>query len=461
MNKGRLGCFSASAITAFALTLLVLSGVAFAGGAKMFNPGGLNAQSGEGKLGGVASHAEVGEQCSACHVAPWSADNMGDRCADCHTEINADLQNASSLHGSLMQDSPQLQCRACHPEHRGPAAALVEMDPATFPHETVGFSLEAHAQNADGTSFTCGDCHIRGIASFDPTSCADCHRQLDVAFARAHTLAYGADCLACHDGVETYGKDFDHGRADFKLSGKHTAVVCSGCHLDARSIDDLKAAPQDCVACHRKDDEHNGKFGADCAACHTPEDWEAADFDHNLSDFKLEGKHAGVDCEECHVNNVYKGTPTDCYACHQRDDEHNGEFGTDCSACHNPTDWEDAVFDHSRADFPLTGAHVNVKCEQCHVNDTFAGTPADCAACHADPDFHAGAFGADCASCHTSSGWSPAQYRASHPVVADEGGRGINHGGASCTTCHPSTVYSYTCLACHSDNQGGEGGGDD
>ncbi|MCX6843581.1 MAG: hypothetical protein NTX53_15005, partial [candidate division WOR-3 bacterium] len=41
-------------------------------------------------------------------------------------------------------------------------------------------------------------------------------------------------------------------------------------------------------------------------------------------------------------NNVYKGTPHTCVACHQKDDKHNGQFGTDCGACHKTETWQGA-----------------------------------------------------------------------------------------------------------------------
>ncbi len=52
------------------------------------------------------------------------------------------------------------------------------------------------------------------------------------------------------------------------------------------------------------------------------------------------------------------------------------------------------------------------------------------------------------------------------PAIADEGGSGVNHGGASCRDCHTQTLSSATCLACHDSNNpddegGGDGGGDD
>ena len=39
-------------------------------------------------------------------------------------------------------------------------------------------------------------------------------------------------------------------------------------------------------------------------------------------------------------------------------------------------------FNHTTTGFPLTGAHLTVACETCHVNGNFSGTPRECAGCH-------------------------------------------------------------------------------
>jgi hypothetical protein len=272
---------------------------------------------------------------------------------------------------------------------------------------------------------------------------------MDIAFTQSHVLAFGTDCLGCHDGVDTYGSDFSHSGFVFQLSGKHADVTCTKCHLDARTIADLQSAPQDCYSCHQQADAHNGAFGTDCAACHNPASWEDATFDHNLSAFKLEGEHAEVKCESCHKNNVFKGTPTDCFSCHQQDDEHNGQFGTDCAACHTPNDWEGASFDHTRSNFPLTGAHTQVECDACHKNGQFKGLDTTCLSCHAEPVEHAGQFGTDCVACHSTNAWSPATFNGKHTFPLDHG----ESGTVACATCHPSTYTTYTCYGCHEHNE--------
>ena len=460
MRTSRLGCLTSSGIIAALITVVAIGGVVFAQGDLLYSPGSLNAQAGE-TIGGVTSHAETGRDCKACHVAPWSAERMADRCAACHTDIATQMMNVASLHGVMLHKNQNLKCGHCHPDHRGPDAPLTIAAAADFPHEELGYSLNGHRLKVGNEAFACRDCHVNEIASFDQVACADCHRQMDLAFATAHELGWGGDCLSCHDGVDTYGSDFDHNGFAFPVTGRHVEVACYACHTDARSIAEMQGTRADCAACHIQQDAHAGEYGTDCGACHSSEGWTPASFDHNLSAFKLEGEHAKTKCEDCHKNNVYKGTPADCYSCHAQDDEHGGKFGADCAACHTPSDWEQATFDHNQSNFPLTGAHQNTDCEKCHVNAQFAGTPSTCVGCHAGPDFHLGALGADCAQCHTAVAWSPAKFNFPHPEPSvDEEGSGIYHGGATCRECHPDTVFTYTCLSCHSDNQGGEGGDD-
>ena len=460
MHNNRLGCFTSTGIIAMIVTLFVIVGFAFASGSQMFSAGALNAQTGE-VYGGVNSHAQITE-CSACHAAPIGQETMADRCASCHTDIAAQMKDVAKLHGAIMQKNSTLACRDCHPEHRGASASLTDLGENAFPHEALGFSLEGHQLTATREAFTCRDCHQEDITTFTADTCDSCHRQMDIGFTQAHVLSFGTDCLACHDGVDRFGSDFKHSAFAFQLNGKHADVACTECHLDARTVADLQSAPQDCFSCHQQDDEHDGRFGQDCAACHSSDGWEPAKFDHNLSAFKLEGEHAGVACEDCHQNDVFAGTPKDCYSCHQQDDEHNGKFGMDCSACHTPNDWDAAEIDHNLFAFKLDGAHAQVRCEECHQNGIFKGTPSTCVSCHADPDFHIGALGTDCASCHNISNWNQASFNLSHPEPrADEGGSGINHGGASCRQCHPSTVRQAVCTDCHEGGFEGDGGGGD
>ena len=491
MNKKPLGCFSFSAIIAFILTLLVAGIFVVTSGNAMFSPGELSAH-GDEMLGGVTSHNAIGSDCALCHTAPWATDNMQDRCLSCHIETKLEVTSEASLHGALLLHNPELSCRDCHPDHRGADAPLTELGATSFPHELVGFSLASHQEKMDGSPFECANCHAQGITVFEQNACAECHQNINTEFMQTHLAAYGENCLACHDGVETYGANFDHAQTGFPLTGEHAEVRCAECHQNARSIADFENAPEDCAGCHLADDAHDGRFGTNCGVCHTPNNWEEATFDHNLSNFPLEGKHQDAACEDCHTTDNPQDAPSDCFSCHVQDDahigrfgqdcalchtpqnwdethfthdlvtatttcitchllddNHNGQYGTDCAACHTTDAWEPATFDHNLSNFPLTGAHINTACEACHTTGTFSGLSSECVACHADPAYHLGAFGTDCASCHTTSAWSPAEYNKSHTFPLNHGESGVS----SCVTCHPSSFTTYTCYTCHEHSE--------
>ena len=591
MRDNRLGCTTPLAIFASIITLLVIAGTSYASGSRFFTAGSLNAQPGR-EIGGITSHAEIGNDCAQCHPEPWSSEYMGDRCVRCHTDIGKELPDQSTIHGALKGDSATLNCRTCHHDHRGSTALLTEVASNDFPHAVTGFALTSHQKLNDTTAFTCLDCHPSDF-EFDPTICVTCHLKVDNVFTIAHGLQFSENCLACHDGKDTYGKAFDPAQARFALMGKHTGLLCTQCHLNARSIVDLQSAPTDCqnchqkddphprgtsfecatchntngweenvafdhqlaanfklegkhtgvtcdkchtthhlfigaptdcVACHEKEDPHEQRYGTRCDDCHIPTGWqENVKFDHNLAvNFKLEGKHISVPCEQCHtIPHQFIGTPIDCFACHEKEDKHNGEYGTNCGACHDPSEWKNATVDHNIFAFTLTGAHQTIPCLNCHINNIFKGTPSVCAACHGKDDAHRGAYGNDCQFCHTTSAWKPstfshnktrfplsgrhgglsctachkngqfagtpascagchgnpafhrglfgnnceschntsnwsASYKGPHPNIADEGGRGVNHGGASCRDCHTKSLTQATCTKCHSNNDGGE-----
>ena len=444
MNKP-LGCLSRSGLLAALLALVLLAGAGLVWGGLPFSPGPLNAQGSGQTLGGVRAHAETGSRCSACHAPFWGSETMADRCVLCHTDIAAQLRDPNSLHAVVMSSGDKQPCYVCHPEHRGSDGQLTMLDPDTFPHQATGYSLQGHQRTADDSPFDCAGCHGENLASSDPVNCAACHRDLDAAYMRAHDGAFGPDCLACHDGLDTYGAPFDHGQTAFPLSGRHSPLGCAGCHQGAQGIADLKDTPQDCIACHQADDAHDGQFGEDCAACHSAAGWEQATLDHNQTAFPLAGLHVEVACQDCHLDNVYQSTPQDCVVCHQAGDAHDGQFGQDCAACHSAEGWEQVTFDHSQTAFPLNGAHLETECAQCHLDGAYQGTPQACAACHEDPAFHRGLLGSECAACHSATAWSPASYDRTHPFPTNHG-----EGGASpCQTCHPETLSTYTCYDCH------------
>jgi hypothetical protein len=447
MGKKPFGCLTVPGLVTALLTILVVVVVGLIRGGVLFSPGPLNAQPGA-SLGGVTSHNELSGRCSDCHAFFWQSAKMADRCVVCHSDITSQQKDPSSLHGYLFLKTPGMICQTCHPDHRGVDTPMTDMSKVDISHDAFGYALAAHQLQTDGSLFVCKTCHVNGYKKFDQTVCSTCHQQIKADFMQPHIQAYGDNCLACHDGIDTYGHKFDHGKVTFQLTGKHASVDCVACHSSARSIDDMKATPQDCYSCHAKNDAHNGQFGNDCAACHTTSGWIPATFDHSKSKFPLTGAHVGLDCTKCHLNGVFTAIDTACFSCHAKDDAHNGQFGTDCSICHSTTAWLPATFDHSLTKFPLTGAHTSLACSQCHINNVFTALDTACVSCHAKDDAHNGQFGTDCGMCHSTTAWLPATFDHSLTKFPLTGA----HIGLDCTKCHINNNFinlSIDCASCH------------
>ena len=324
---------------------------------------------------------------------------------------------------------------------------------------------------------TGGDCEACHTAPWDSATLADrctsCHtdiaRQMrDIATVHG-TLFHNDSSLGCqHCHPEHRGADapltvmttaeFPHEVVGFSLKGHQSIATrepfqCDDCHHG----DVTTFALDTCDTCHRQIDlgymtAHALSFGSACLNCHDGVDRFDENFDHNVFSFQITGKHVGLACVQCHINarglDDFPVTKQDCYSCHQNDEPHEGRFGFDCSQCHTADGWSPAAFDHKLSNFPLTGAHVNVTCEQCHSNGEFSGLSTACVACHEEPAFHAGQFGTDCAVCHTTIAWTPAEFNGQHIFP-------LNHGdGATCVTCHPASFTSYTCYGCHEHQEG-------
>jgi hypothetical protein len=321
-----------------------LAGIVFVGviawtliaGPALFSPGPLSSVSKGRTLGGVTSHAQL-TSCEACHSAPWGSQTMADRCLACHQNVIVQIQARIGLHGRLVGGLKSPTCRGCHTDHHG-RKPLTVADP-TFPHDLTGYSLSGHRRTASGAAVTCMGCHVKGLALFDQATCTNCHAGLNATFMSQHVAAFGTHCLTCHNGSDNYGANFDHNKFPFKLTGKHAGLACPLCHAKAGSLTDLQATPQDCFACHAKNDQHQGKFGRQCGQCHTPDSWANAKFDHSVFPVNHGSSEQIPTCKTCHPNDV---TAYTCFGCHRHTPANilSGHEGqslaqlADCIRCH-------------------------------------------------------------------------------------------------------------------------------
>lgn len=240
---------------------------------------------------------------------------------------------------------------------------------------------------------------------------------------------------------------------------------CTHCHAPVHCLED--ASCQEChheIAQQRQSGQglHSRLPGTDrCQNCHIEHrgaevvitDLAFANVDHQtLAHFSLERHQLdyqgqAMDCESCHSQDRFADHSLDCITCHVEEDhdymaQHIGTFGMDCVPCH---DGADRMADFEHDSFYVLGmAHEDTPCEDCHVDQVFAGTPGTCVECHEEPEMHAGQFGLDCSRCHNAVAWSPALLTR-HTFYLDHGADQT----LECQTCHMVTCTENTCYQCH------------
>jgi hypothetical protein len=392
--------------------------------------------------------AHAAANCAACHVNGQFGNNPTD-CWSCH---QSDYLTASSPNHAANQ-LPH-DCAQCHSTNA--------WQPSTFNHDNTPFPLTgAHV------AVNCAQCHANGQFAGTPTQCFACHQaDYDGVQDPNHQAGqFSHECLQCHTMNAWTPATFDHSLTNFPLTGAHINAACAQCHVNGQ----FSGTPTDCWSCHQANyngttnpNHVAGNYDHNCAQCHTTQGWAPAQYDHNLSGFPLTGAHVSVSCTQCHVNGQYTGTPSECYACHQADYEAvqdpnhvAGNYNHTCTQCHTTNAWQPATIDHSTTGFPLTGAHINVSCAQCHVGGQFAGTPTECFACHqadyaaaTNPNHLEGQFPHACAECHSTNSWQPSTFDHSQTQFPLLGA----HQTAACLACHVNGQFTGTptaCFACH------------
>ncbi len=211
---------------------------------------------------------------------------------------------------------------------------------------------------------------------------------------------------------------------------------------------------------------HGEEYTVDCAQCHSPSSWSiAADtlyFNHDTTNFVLEGVHEVTDCKSCHASLIFNEAPTDCNSCHN--DIHSMSVGNDCASCHTSQNWlvDDIPELHEENGFPLIGTHSNLSCVDCHVSETnlrFDRLGNDCISCHLEDYLNTmtpnhqevGYSPENCIDCHdtNSLGWGAAFINHYFFPLT------LGHDIQDCQDCHLTDKFSDTsadCFSCHEDD---------
>ena len=459
----------------------------------------------------------VAKECRACHEDVHDG-TLGKNCTRCHTlqgwqdvskitfvhqesrfpllgrHQHVGCDNCHAQSGTTQFVNLPLQCGACHAK---------DYDTAANPnHKQAGFSLrceQCHSNMITGwqvagfsgpgfdhsrTAFPllgahsavdCASCHVNGRFAGTPKDCFACHQNDFQSTTNPNHVAanFPRDCTSCHSNNAWKPSTFDHNRTAFALQGAHVSVDCASCHVNGR----FAGTPKDCFSCHQNDFQSTtnpnhvtNNYSRDCLLCHSNIAWRPATFDHNRTRFPLNGAHLAVACDQCHANNRYTGTPMDCFSCHQSDyqgalnpNHVAANFSRDCTTCHTTGAWKPSTFDHGKTRFALMGAHTAVPCNQCHVNNRYAGTPLDCFSCHqadfqrpTNPNHVTLNFSHDCTVCHTLNAWLPATFDHDSQYFRIYSGK---HRGRwqSCATCHVNAAnYKiFECILCHEHDKAG------
>jgi nitrate/TMAO reductase-like tetraheme cytochrome c subunit len=290
----------------------------------------------------------------------------------------------------------------------------------------------------------------------------------DLSEAHAH-LEGMSKCTSCHD-----------------LGKKVNSQKCLDCHKEIQSLVQQKrgyhasaeVTSKDCFTCHS---EHHGKK-FDMTR------FDEKKFDHSLTQYTLEGKHAVIECKDCHrpeniasatlrkKGNTFLGLGRECLSCHEN--YHQGTLSNNCLECHDMKAFKPASkFDHKKTQYKLSGKHVQVDCKECHTivtkNDRqfqqFSDVPHnDCVACHTDP--HNKRFKGKCTQCHTENAFTEfvgkGRFDHSSTAFVLKG----KHQSVDCFGCHKNVKVAATafqfrpmvkesqCASCHADVHQGKMG---
>lgn len=363
---------------------------------------------------------------------------------------------AQSPHG----DNFEVDCSSCHES----TSWKVNRENISFSHVETGFELIGQHRSVD-----CGSCHTSLVFDQVERNCSSCHKDI-------HQGTTGFDCAKCHSPQSWIVKDinFIHQVSRFPLVGVHQIADCNSCHTEFHS---LKFQPigVDCYDCHAIDynltsapNHVMAGFAVSCADCHsiTSSGWGQTNINHNF--FPLVQGHAIANCFSCHeVGSNFQGLDQACYSCHRAEYENvqnpnhvAAAFPTACNSCHTIAGWKPASFDHNLTQFPLTGAHINVNCSNCH-SAGYTNTPTDCYSCHQsdynstiNPNHIAANFPTTCNSCHTTGAWTPASFEHDAQYFPIYSGKHREKWDA-CSDCHtnPNNFMVFSCLTCHEHNQ--------
>ncbi len=294
---------------------------------------------------------------------------------------------------------------------------LITINQITDRYGPVYFSHKLHAQmsvmsggcenchhhNTSGPILKCNSCHETNRKREDVSlpdlkgafhrQCMDCHRE----------WSHDTGCNSCH----TLKKDLKNGNNESlqkKYSGKDHPIILEPTKL----VYETKFDKGKFVTFYH--DDHTKKFGLNCTSCHKQESCTKCHDVNNRNKHKnqkvvtkktFEEQHKNCischskteNCSNCHNEKTLE--PFDhekktgwalskyhinlsCVKCHGSKLPYN-KLDNKCSSCHQV--WNSENFKHSITGLQLDEIHMELSCEDCHIENNFSVKPS-CNNCH-------------------------------------------------------------------------------
>lgn len=248
--------------------------------------------------------------CNECHKTGISTKPSFENCYNCHSDFHS---------GEFTSEQNKRDCSECH-NINGFAPSLFTIEN----HNQLKFPLEGKH-----LAVGCRQCHFKEDKwhfRLAHNECNDCHENIHKNDIKENVLTVNG-CRTCHNTTGWNRIEFNHTITGYELTGKHKTLDCRKCHYDEETnVHRFKSINSECESCHK--DKHFSQFTEEnktnCERCHSTVAWQPLIFDHNITRFKLDGKHSNVACNKCHHKMSsdgmeyiqYKQENIKCSACH-------------------------------------------------------------------------------------------------------------------------------------------------
>ncbi|MBK7644748.1 MAG: hypothetical protein IPJ19_17185 [Planctomycetes bacterium] len=285
--------------------------------------------------------------CALCHVNGQYNGGTPTTCSGCHGATATIDPVYSTTNAPPHSSSPTVFTQTCQTCHNTSA-----WTGATFPHNNVGFALNGSHVSPP---LACTACHTGTGSGWHITqfACVNCHlSDFQGTTAPPHVAnGFPQTCNTCHNTTHWQPGTFTHTNVGFNLTGAHTSVACTACHVNNNYSGNLPTA---CSGCHMPDfnattnPDHEVQgypmtcTGSGTFTCHNTNNWTSNGFNPATThDNTFRLPHHNSRCNQCHtttqVFTAFSCISGGCHGQSNTNGHHNGVNGYqyNSNACYN------------------------------------------------------------------------------------------------------------------------------